>query len=178
MNKAFNSQRFIIVTLLILLAAATRALPLFVPDLWNFTAVGALAVFAGAQFNNKMLALIMPLAAMAVSDLFLGNGFSLLVYSAFIAMVGCGILIRRRKTIANITLASICGALIFFFVTNFAYFYPVTLYPHNAGGILLSYYRGLPFLNNMLAANLVYGFILFGSYYLLSRRYPALNTGN
>jgi len=39
---------------------------------------------------------------------------------------------------------------------------------------LASYAAGLPFFNNMLAGNLIYGAILFGSFSVLSRKYPVL----
>ncbi|MEY3679090.1 MAG: hypothetical protein RI924_1231 [Bacteroidota bacterium] len=174
MINSIKSPRFIVLSLLVLAAAATRALPLFIPHIWNFTAVGALAIFAGAQFNDKRFALFMPLAAMAVSDLFIGNGFDPIVYSGFIAMVVCGMLISKRQSVANLFLASISGALVFYLITNFAFFYPVTMYPHNFSGIIASYVAALPFLNNMLAGNLIYGTLLFGSFYLLSQRFPSL----
>ncbi len=174
MTNSFPSTRFLVITLLIVCAAATRALPLLIPHMWNFTAVGALAIFAGAQFSDRRLAFIIPLAAMALSDLFIGNGFSMLVYAGFVAMVICGVLIRRKTNAGNVVLASVCGAVVFYLITNFALFYPLTLYPHNLQGIAASYIAALPFLNNMVIGNLVYGSILFGSFYFLSKKYPAL----
>lgn len=174
MIQTLKNPRFLVLTVLVLAAAATRALPLLVPHVWNFTAVGALAIFAGSQFDDKRIAFIMPLAAMAVSDLFIGNGFDLIVYSGFIAMVLCGFLIRNNKSVANLFLGSISGALVFYLITNFALFYPQTMYPHNLSGIVASYVAALPFLNNMLAGNLIYGTTLFGSFYLLSKKYPSL----
>lgn len=174
MTDNIKSPRFLVLSLLIIAAAATRALPLLLPHVWNFTAVGALAIFSGAQFNDRRLAFIMPLAAMALSDLFIGNGFSLVVYSAFIAMVFCGMLIRNKVSAANVALSSIAGALVFFLITNFAFFYSVGLYPHNLQGVIASYVAAIPFLNNMLAGNLIFGSLLFGSFYLLSKRFPVL----
>lgn len=170
-----NSSRFIVLTLIVILAAFSRALPLVIDHTWNFTAVGALAIFAGAQFTDKRLAFIMPLAAMALADLlFLRNGFSLLVYSGFIAMVACGFLIRNKVNTVNVILASFISASVFYLITNFSFFYPVTLYPRNFSGIIASYTAALPFFRNMLLGNLVYSAVLFGSFYLLSKRYPAL----
>ncbi len=174
MTKQLISPRFIVLTLIVIAAALTRALPLLIPHIWNFTAVGALAIFSGAQFNNRGLAFAMPLAAMALSDLFIGNGFSLIVYSGFIAMVACGFLIRNKKSVTNIVLGSISGALVFYLITNFSFFYSVSLYPRNLTGIITSYTMALPFLNNMVVGNLVYGTVLFGSFYVLQKRYPAL----
>lgn len=174
MTEQIRSPRFLVLTILIVCAALTRALPLLIPHIWNFTAIGALAIFSGAQFSDKRLAFIMPLAAMALSDLFIGNGFSMLVYLAFTAMVLCGFLIRKKVSIPNVALSSIAGALVFFLITNFAFFYPVTLYPHNMQGIMTSYIAALPFLNNMVVGNLIFGGVLFGSFYFLSKRYPVL----
>ncbi len=170
-----NSSRFIVLTLIVILAAFSRALPLVIDHTWNFTAVGALAIFAGAQFNDKRLAFIMPLAAMALADLlFLRNGFSLLVYSGFIAMVACGFLIRNKVNTMNVILASFISAAVFYLITNFSFFYPVTLYPRDFSGIMASYTAALPFFRNMLLGNLVYSAVLFGSFYLMSKRYPEL----
>lgn len=169
-----KSPRFIVITLLIIAAALTRALPYFIPHIWNFTAVGALAIFAGAHFSDKRIAFIIPLAAMAVSDLFIGNGFSLLVYIGFIAMVACGFLIRNKVNTTNVALASFISAAVFYLITNFSFFYSVSLYPRNLSGILASYAAGLPFFRNMLIGNMVFSAVLFGSFYLLSKRYPVL----
>lgn len=174
MIKQLTSPRFIVLSIIVILAALTRALPLLIPHLWNFTAVGALAIFSGAQFNDKRLALIMPLAAMGLSDLFLGNGFSLVVYTGFLLMVICGMLIRNNKSITTVGLASVSGAVAFYLFTNFAFFYSATAYPHNLSGIIASYIMAFPFLNNMIIGNLVYGSALFGLFYALQNRYPAL----
>lgn len=168
-----KSPRFIVLTLLIIAAACTRAFPLLISHSWHFTAVGALAIFAGAKFDRRF-AFIMPLAAMALSDLFIGNGFSLVVYGGFVAMVLCGFAIRRNQSPLNIGMASVLGAVVFFLITNFAFFYPVSAYPHNLGGIVASYIAGLPFINNMIAGNLVFGALMFGAFNLLERRYPVL----
>ena len=170
-----DSSRFIVLTVIVILAAFSRAIPLVIDHTWNFTAVGALAIFAGAQFNDKRLVFIMPLAAMALADLlFLRNGFSLLVYSGFIAMVTCGFLIRNKVNTMNVILASFVSAAVFYLITNFSFFYPVTLYPRNFSGIMASYIAALPFFRNMLLGNLVYSAVLFGGFYLLTKRYPAL----
>jgi hypothetical protein len=172
--KDLLTPRFIVLSLLVIAAALTRALPYLIPHIWNFTAVGALAIFAGAQFSNRSLAFIMPLAAMAISDIFIGNGFSLLVYCGFTAMVACGFLVRNKVNVTNVILASFISASVFYLITNFAFFYPATLYPHNISGILTSYAAGLPFFRNMLIGNMVFSAVLFSSFYLLSKRYPAL----
>jgi hypothetical protein len=172
--KDLLTPRFIVLSLLVIAAALTRALPYLIPHIWNFTAIGALAIFSGAQFSNRGLAFILPLAAMAISDIVIGNGFSVLVYIGFTAMVACGFLVRSKVTVTNVILASFISASIFFLITNFAFFYPATLYPHNFSGILTSYAAGLPFFRNMLIGNMVFSAVLFSSFYLLSKRYLVL----
>jgi hypothetical protein len=174
MINQVRSPRFLVLSLLVIAAAATRALPLFIPHIWNFTAVYALAVFAGAQFKNKVLALAMPLGAMALSDLFIGHGFIIPVYAGFIVIVMCGMMIHNRITVTNVGLASIAGAILFYLITNFAFIYPVTWYPRNLDGIITSYIIGLPYLRNAIIADIIYVPILFGGFYLLEKRYPAL----
>lgn len=174
MINRINTSRIFALTLIVLLAAGTRAFPLLIPHIWNFTAVGALAVFAGAKFKDGFLTFLIPIAAMAISDIFIPFGYSPIVYTGFILMVACGYIIRNRVTPTSVGLASISGALVFFLVTNFAFFYPQTVYPHNIHGILQSYVMGLPFLKNMLIADLVYGTILFYGFHFLEKRYPVL----
>lgn len=174
MINQIKSPRFLVLTLLVIAAACTRAVPLLIPHVWNFTAVGALAVFAGSQFTDKRAALLMPLAAMALSDLFIGNGFLPEVYVGFTVMVLCGLWISKKVTVGSVGLASVAGAVAFYLITNFAFLYPETTYPHNATGIIRSYMLGLPFLRNMLVGDAIYGLLLFGGFYLLQKRYPAL----
>ena len=89
-------------------------------------------------------------------------------------MVACGFLVRNKISVSNVILASFISASVFYLITNFAFFYPITLYPHNISGILTSYAAGLPFFRNMLIGNMVFSAVLFSSFYLLSKRYPVL----
>lgn len=174
MNKEILSSRFIALSLIVIFAAATRALPYLIPHMWNFSAIYALGIFAGAQFKDSRLAFAMPLAAMAISDLFIGNGFILSVYVGFAAIVLCGMAIRNRVNTTNVALASIGGTLLFFLITNFAFLFPATLYPHNLQGIVTSYIMGIPFLRNALISDLIFIPALFYGFHLLEKRYPAL----
>jgi hypothetical protein len=111
---------------------------------------------------------------MSISDVFIGNGLSLVVYTGFVAMVACGFLIRNKVNTTNVILVSFISASVFFLITNFAFLYPSTRYSHNISGILTSYAAGLPFFRNMLIGNLVFSSILFGAFYLLSKRFIGL----
>ena len=73
MDQKSIKNTFLPVVLLIILAAITR----FIPHPFNFTAVGAMALFSGANFKDKRFAFLMPIAVMLITDLFLGFHFSI-----------------------------------------------------------------------------------------------------
>src|SRR4051812_15610756 len=117
-NKLIN-PRFAVVTLMIVAAAITR----FLPHPPNFTAIGSLALFGGAMYADKRLAFIMPLLAMAVSDLFIPYGFLPSVYFSFAAIVLIGFLMRNKVSITSVAVASFASAVLFFVVSNFFMWY-------------------------------------------------------
>src|SRR5678816_3876707 len=80
--------RTVLLVALILGAAALR----LVPHPSNFTPIGALALFAGAQFDDKRwAAFIIPLAAMLLSDIVIGVHSGMpVIYLAFAAIVCMG----------------------------------------------------------------------------------------
>lgn len=60
--------RITTLAVIILAAALTR----LIPHPPNFTPIGAIAIFSGASFADRRIAMLVPLLAMLVSDLFLG----------------------------------------------------------------------------------------------------------
>ena len=60
--------RIAIVLCFILFAAILRILP----HPWNFTPVGAMALFAGAKLGRSWKAFLLPLVALFAGDLFVG----------------------------------------------------------------------------------------------------------
>lgn len=173
MMTQLKTTRFIVLCLLVLVAALTRIIPVYFPGAFNFTAVGALAVFAGAHIRDKRLAFFVPLLSMLISDAIIGFHEGMpIVYAGFVAMVACGVLIRNKVAPGNIAWASIAGTVAFYLITNFAFLYP--WYPHTMQGIIQSYAAGLPFLRNMLIADVIYGTILFGGFYLLERNFNSI----
>lgn len=155
------------VYLIILVAALTR----FVPHMPNLAPVTALAIF-GAVYLPKKQALVIPLAVRLLSDLFLGF-FSwplmIAVYAAHLIGFGLGLLVKKHSVslqgkFLGLTGAGMLSAIIFFLITNFAFFYSATEYTHNLSGILLAYYNGLPFFQGTLIGDVVYTLVLAGSY--------------
>ncbi|HEX5456369.1 MAG TPA: DUF6580 family putative transport protein [Candidatus Saccharimonadales bacterium] len=137
-----------------------------VPHMANFAPITAIALFSGV-YLKKDYALILPLAAMVASDAIIGfDSFEsrLTVYSSFLLAGLIGLLVRKKKNIATIAAGSIAGSVIFYLITNFAYFYPAKMYAHNMAGVFSSYYNALPFFRNTLAGDLFYTGLLFGLY--------------
>ena len=156
---------------LIVLAAALR----IAPHPWNFTPVGAMALFSGAVFKDRRLAFMFPLVALFAGDVFIGFHKLLpIVYASFLVNVAIGLWLRDRRTLARITLATLLGAIQFFIVTNFAVWQFLSGYPHTGTGLVACYIAGIPFFWNTLAGDACYAALLFGSYAFAERMLPAL----
>ncbi len=148
-------------------AAAMRLLPH--PP--NFDAIGAIALFGGAQFEDKRWALGVPLAAMLLSDAVIGfHGQMLLVYASFALIVCIGFWLRERKTLLPVTVAAVASSVLFFLLTNFGVWAFDALYPKTLAGLLACYVAAIPFLGNTLAGNLFYVAVLFGGFALAEKK--------
>jgi hypothetical protein len=162
--------RTLLALALILLAAALR----IAPHPWNFTPVGAMALFSGAVLKDRRLAFLFPLLALFVGDIFIGlHRLIPIVYASFLINVAIGLWLRDRRTVARITLATLLGAIQFFLVTNFAVWQFLSGYPHTATGLLACYITGIPFFWNTLAGDAFYALLLFGSFAFVERFLPA-----
>ena len=170
-QREYLLYRTLLALVLILLAAALR----IAPHPWNFTPVGAMALFSGALLKNRRLAFFFPLLALFLGDIFIGfHKLIPIVYASFLVNVAIGLWLRDRRTIARITLATLLGAIQFFIVTNFAVWQFLSGFPHTASGLAACYIAGIPFFWNTLAGDAVYAALLFGGYALAERMLPAL----
>ncbi len=160
---------------MILAAAAMRLLPH--PS--NFTPIGALALFAGAYFDDKRWAFIVPLGAMFLSDLLIGFHSQMpLVYGAFAVIVAMGFWLKEKKSAANIAGASLVAASFFFVVSNFSVWLFDGLYPLTLQGLVSCYIAAIPFFQNTVAATLAYSALLFGGFALAEKKLPALTVAH
>ncbi|HVF69159.1 MAG TPA: DUF6580 family putative transport protein [Xanthomonadales bacterium] len=156
LNKLINPM------LIIGFAVALRLLP----HPANFAPIAAMALFGGAYLNRKY-ALTVPLVAMFISDLFLGFHASMpLVYIGFFLTGVIGLYLAKHKTVYSVVGASLLSSILFFFLTNFNYWYATALYPKTIGGLFLSYYNALPFFRNSIVGDLLYVGLFFGAYEL------------
>jgi len=165
--------RTLLALVLIVLAAASR----IAPHPWNFTPVGAMALFSGAALHDRRLAFLFPLLALFAGDAFVGfHKLMPIVYASFLINVGIGLWLRDRRTIGRISLATLLGAIQFFIVTNFAVWQFLGGYPHTASGLLVCYIAGIPLFWNTLGGDAFYITLLFGGFALAERMFPALGV--
>lgn len=152
-------------------AIAALALSRLVPHPPNFTPLVAAALFSGAFCRDWRLALLIPLAAMLLADLWLGLHATLaFVYlgMALAVVVGSWLGTRRRPVL--LLGAGTLAAVLFFLVSNFGVWLTQELYPHSAAGLAACYLAALPFFANTLAATLLWGAVLFGGEHWLAAR--------
>ena len=101
----------------IVFAAVVRILP----HPWNFTPLGAMALFSGAKLGRSWAAFLFPLDGSLCGDLFVGfYKLMLIVYLSFCLSVLIGIAFRHRQSFKPLSLATLLGAGQFFLITNFA----------------------------------------------------------
>jgi len=148
---------------IILLAVIAR----LIPHAPNFAPIGGLALFSGANFKKKS-ALLIPLAAMFLSDIFLGFHKTIpYVYASFIIIALIGGLIKSNKW-QSLLKASLVSSVLFFLITNFGVWATGTMYQKNLSGLIQSYGFGIPFFRNTLISDLFYTFSFFYGYRFLS----------
>jgi hypothetical protein len=162
---------------LIAVAAISRLLP----HLPNFSPIAAIALFGGAFFSNRIMAFIVPFAALIISDLFLEKYpviEMLPVYGSFALVVWLGFNLQNNKSVIRVAGLSIASSVLFYLITNFVFLYPVgsinMMYPHTMAGMMESYTMAIPFFQNTLMGDLFYSSALFGAYYLISINLPKL----
>ncbi len=161
-----RTARPFVVPALIAIAALSRLLPH--PP--NATPIAAMALFGGAYLTDRRLALLIPLAAMLLSDLLLGlHSLLPVVYGAFVLTVLLGRWLRGRITPPRVAAATLASSVLFFVVTNFAVWAWGGLYPKTPAGLAEAYIAAIPFFRNTLVGDAVYTVVLFGGYALLER---------
>ncbi len=163
--------RFLVITGLILLAVLTRLLP----HPFNFTAMSAVALFGAANYNKKILAFLVPITALLISDSIIGfyQGIEW-VYGTFVLIIICGFYLRTKVTIPRVIALSVISSLLVFVITDFGVWLGGNLYPHTVAGFTACYVAAMPFLRNELLGDLFYSGLLFGAFYIAQLRFPKL----
>lgn len=156
---------------LLALAVFSRVLPH--PP--NFTALDAIAIYAGVRLLDTRAAFALPLLAMLISDAIIGaHSLMWLVYVCMMFTVLLGRLARQRGALAT-GLAGVLGATVFFLATNFAVWLGSPFYSQDMAGLSACFAAALPFYQWSLAGLACYGLLLWTLDELLRRTVPQLS---
>ncbi|MBI4346725.1 MAG: hypothetical protein HY553_07705 [Elusimicrobia bacterium] len=151
-----TSQR--VVFGIILLAAASRLLPH--PP--NVTPLTAIALLGGASLPAAQ-AFLLPLAALAMSDLFLGFHATIpFVYAGFLATAAIGLRLKADRGAGRIAAACLASSILFFVVSNVGVWLASGLYPRTGAGLSACFTAALPFFRNSLLGDAAFTALLFG----------------
>lgn len=151
---------------LILVAAFSR----FLPHPPNFTAMGAIALFAGRFLPNRVWALLVPLAAVALTDWIFGfyPGWTF-VYGAYALIVLLGWRLRRQSGVWPVVAAGISTSGIFFVLSNIGVWWTSEMYSHDLKGLVSCFVAALPFIHYTIMSDGLFILTLFGAYVLAKR---------
>ncbi len=155
----FNKNENVLISF-VLVAVLMRLLP-HPPNVAPITAV---ALFAGTFFDKKHWAMLMPLLAMIMTDIFLG--FSMItpvVYLSFLAITAVGIRFKKMN-ISTILLSS----LVFFVLSNLGVW--VLYYPLTAEGLTTCFTLAIPFFINSMLGDIFFSALLLFGYRFAAQR--------
>lgn len=173
MKKNPNIIKLVFVVGIIALFAMLR---IFI-QIPNITPIAAIALFGGTMIKRKELALILPLAILFISDLFIGTysvflmGF---VYGAFILIGMIGFILRKSMKMHRVIGASLLASVVFFIVSNLGFWAQGLLYPVSWVGLVECYTMAIPFFKYEIIGTLAFSLFFFGIYELSARRFLAL----
>ena len=157
---SFNKKERVLISFIIV-AVLVRLFP-HPPNVAPITAV---ALFAGTHFSRKHWAILMPILAMLVTDVFLG--FSMItpiVYLAFVGVTALGFVLKKMN-IGTVLLSS----LLFFVVTNLGVWF--LYYPLTPKGLMTCFTLALPFFGYAVVGDLFFSAALLFGYRYAAKRF-------
>jgi hypothetical protein len=139
------------------------------PHAPNVTPLVAVALFSGAYLPRRW-AIVVPLGAVMISDVFLGLDAQLVFNWFAFALVACGgWWLRERRSMPRLGCLALGSSTLFFLVSNFGVWVVGRLYTLDVAGLINCYIAGVPFYRNMLLGDLAYTAAIFGLFALVQR---------
>jgi hypothetical protein len=155
-----NSARNSTIVMMILAACLSR----LIPHAPNFTAIGAMALFAGAQLDSKRVAVLVPLMALFLSDLLIGfHNTMFFVYGAVALVTLLGRFGWARWQWKGLVGLSLLSSLLFFAITNFGV-WASGGYEHSFSGLVSCYALAIPFFETQIWGDLFFTGLIFGAF--------------
>lgn len=150
----------------IFIAVMSRLIP-HPPD---FTAVNTIALFGALYLNNRALSFITVFSSLFLSDILLGFHSTMpFVYLGQSLIILFGYKFKDQISIYRVPFVTLAMSILFFLVTDFGVWLTSGLYPKTAAGLALCYVAALPFLLNQILGDMIYGVLMYGSVYFLSK---------
>ena len=136
----------------------------------HVTPFAAVALAAGVFFPSTILAASVPVAALAIGNLFLAGYGSLtmaiVVYAALawpVVLGRAGLLggVGRGTRWLNVVGGALASSLVFYFATNIAHWLLTDMYPRTASGLAACLVAALPFHRWMPVGDVVWSLAVF-----------------
>ena len=161
---------------LILILAFAR----LIPHPPNFTPIIAVAIVSSYFFKNINLSLLTLLAAMLISDLFIGFYENMIfVYASLLLITFVFHKISKKINFKNLFVYGFAGSLIFFIVSNFGVWalgspgvYDIA-YEKSLSGLIQCYILAIPFFGNTFLSTVIFSYPAIFFYKSLTTRSSA-----
>jgi len=136
----------------------------------HVTPLAAVALAAGVFFPSTIVAASVPVAALAIGNLFLAGYGSLtmaiVVYAALawpVVLGRAGLLggVGRGTRWLNVVGGALASSLVFYFATNIAHWLLTDMYPRTASGLTACLVAALPFHRWMPVGDVVWSLAVF-----------------
>ena len=158
---------------LIAMAAFAR----LIPHPANVTPIVAMALFSGSALGRRTFAILIPLAALLVSDLALGVHNQIFsVYGSIVLVSFIGFWLAEKRTLGRVMGASVASSTLFFVMTNFTVWLSGEMYAKTGEGLLACYTLALPFYRNGLLGDLAFSGAMFGAWAFIASNVPVKAT--
>lgn len=187
MHNLIN-KRTLVLLLFIALIVSTRVLAALLPDLQflgSLSGIGAVAIFSGSYFKNKLNRFVLPMMVLLVSDFVLGltvhssyffyQGWYY-TYIAFGLMILAGKLLVKQPSATSVFGASLVGVFIHWIVADFGVWYGSAFYPQTLAGFWACLVAAIPFEFRFLCGTLLYSAIMFTAFEALKTKFAVLNA--
>lgn len=167
-------EKILLPIFIVLIAALMR----IVPHIPNIAPIGGMAIFGG-MYLDKKYALIVPLAALFLSDIFIGfHDVMFFVYVSFIISVFLGMWAARNRSAGKTIIAILSSSFIFFILTNFGVWFVSGMYEKTPKGLLECFILALPFFRNTILGDLLYSSVFILLYEMITaflRKYATIS---
>jgi hypothetical protein len=158
-------------TKLILLLVVAVAVARLLPHPFNFTPIGAFALFSGAYVTDKRF-MLLPLAALFIGDLLTGLYSAIVMIYVYLGFAGAAaigrFLLSGKRTTPRFVAGVLSGAIVFYLISNVGMWR--IAYPLDINGLITCWIDGLPFLLRTIAGDFLYGAVIFGIVELYERQ--------